>query len=173
MNLKHGFRTIVSACTGDVQHILALINKVGACIDNSSDFSSRIHQCYLDFGLMIRQNWSVPSFLSSIRTPNMGLYFILAALWKVGIYVNSKKSVIFLLLRHHISQGDIEAKDKKANQILNWPSLMIQKWCNLCVPPFGKLSLVYYRLITLKSGIYPSLLHPKGTRKRGIPTCSY
>ena len=28
MRLKRGFRTIVSACTGDVQHLLALINKV-------------------------------------------------------------------------------------------------------------------------------------------------
>jgi len=28
MRLKHGFRTIVSACTGDIWHLLALINKV-------------------------------------------------------------------------------------------------------------------------------------------------
>jgi len=28
MRLERGFRTIVSACTGDVRHLLALINKV-------------------------------------------------------------------------------------------------------------------------------------------------
>jgi len=29
MKLERGFRTIVSACSGDVRHLLALINKVG------------------------------------------------------------------------------------------------------------------------------------------------
>jgi hypothetical protein len=32
MKLEQGFRTIVSACTGDMRHLLALINKVCAYV---------------------------------------------------------------------------------------------------------------------------------------------
>jgi hypothetical protein len=40
MKLERGFRTIVSACSSDVRHILALINKVGAFISTLSLVSS-------------------------------------------------------------------------------------------------------------------------------------
>jgi len=43
MKLERGFRTIISACSGDVRHLLALINKVGTYIYNPL-FSS---QCFL------------------------------------------------------------------------------------------------------------------------------
>jgi hypothetical protein len=61
MKLERGFRAIVSACSGDVRHILALINKVGAFIYlHASLFllivSSRFHQQHLDFGLMIQRS---------------------------------------------------------------------------------------------------------------------
>jgi hypothetical protein len=40
MKLERGFRTVVSACSGDVRHILALINKVGTFIQMSPLLSS-------------------------------------------------------------------------------------------------------------------------------------
>ena len=39
MRLEHDFKTILSACTGDVQYLLALITKVGAYIYSYFDFS--------------------------------------------------------------------------------------------------------------------------------------
>jgi hypothetical protein len=61
MKLERGFRAIVSACSGDVRHILALINKVGPFIYLDLSLfilivSSRFHPQHLDFGQMIQQS---------------------------------------------------------------------------------------------------------------------
>jgi len=50
---------------------------------------------------------------------------ILTALWKAGVFINAKKSILFTtdveVLGHRISCSGIEACDRKARKILDWP----------------------------------------------------
>lgn len=59
MRLERGFRTIVSACTGDVRHLLALINKVCVYMRDILRLAKifpRFRKQHADFDPTTRQN---------------------------------------------------------------------------------------------------------------------
>jgi len=79
-------------------------------------FIGKICHVYLDDIII----WS-----NNLQEHIKNIHIILAALRKAGIFINAKKSVLFTtnveFLGHHISLNGIEACDRKAGKILDWP----------------------------------------------------
>jgi len=80
------------------------------------EFIGKICHVYLDDIII----WS-----NSLEEHIKNVNIILAALRKAGVYINAKKTVLFStsveFLGHRVSLNGIEACDKKADKILDWP----------------------------------------------------
>jgi len=87
------------------------------CLENAlHGFIGRICHVYSDHIII----WS-----NNLQEHIKNVHVILAALHKAGVFINSKKSVLFTtdmeFLGHRISLAGIEACDRKAGKIIDWP----------------------------------------------------
>jgi len=80
------------------------------------EFIGKICHVYLDDIII----WS-----SSLKKHIKNVNIILAALRRAGVYINSKKTVLFStdveFLGHRVSLAGIEACNKRVDKILDWP----------------------------------------------------